>query len=129
MARRDELKAEWASRPPTVRALAVWIVVAEVVGLVYKPGVVRAFFSLLVTSVLVWGIWMGNRGVWLLLLIGSSVGVVSALTNLGHVNVPVFAFVGASLALLLAPSTQEWVRRQTRAGLDAAAGRGSQASE
>ena len=111
MAQRRDPGAEWRARPPTVRAWVALAVVTSILGIAFRPGP-GLVLSLLFTGLLVWGVWEGYRIAWIFALIGAVLPLVSILSVGFRLASPSVVYLVVSGALLIAPSTQEWVKRQ-----------------
>lgn len=116
----NDFKARWAARPPTIRALLVLYVGSLALVLVYSASLPQALFSVAMSALPLWGLWTGNRGVWLLALIGAALSLVGGI--MGERRLPWYslALSAVIVALLLASDTQDWVKRETRRRVDAA---------
>ena len=111
MAQRRDLRAEWAARPPTVRAWVVLTVGSRVVDVVAGPP--RSLvLGVLLTGLYAWGLWAGSRIVWLLALIGAALCLIALLASVRPFPTVGLVLLAVSVTLLIAPSTQEWVKRQ-----------------
>lgn len=104
-------------RPWSVKALAIWTVVATAQGVIQEVGLAQAVVAIGFGALTAWGLWKGQPWLYTLLLYCGLTGVLILILQVAFMDLETaraLTYAGATavlLVLLMHPKTRAYVRQ------------------